>query len=185
MASGLFDVSGLNDANQVDGHEYVNVTLQSPIHANSKFDENFSTEIPRLPPKPAHALPPKPLPSQMSVSNVVSTDNVDISIVEREPSEKSLSSPTTQLNYAQLDLNRNESPLSPPHSVIGEMFPLNVLSSSRRNTLENVGMSNGCPQEYAVIDFDRTNALNDVAKLQSQRSLEAGIAVGVRKTRHH
>jgi hypothetical protein len=42
-----------------------------------------------------------------------------------------------------------------------------------------------CPQEYAVIDFDRTNALNDVAKLQSQRSLEAGIAVGVRKTRHH
>ena len=41
------------------------------------------------------------------------------------------------------------------------------------------------PQEYAVIDFDRTNALNDVAKLQSQRSLEAGVVVGVRKTRHH
>jgi hypothetical protein len=180
--------SGSSDANQVDGHEYVNVTLQSPSHATPRFDENFSTEMPRLPPKPAHALPPKPLPSQTSVSNVVSADSIDISIVEREASEKSMASPTTQLNYAQLDLNRNESPLSPPHSVTGEMFPLNLLSSSRRNTLENVGsacVANGCPQEYAVIDFDRTNALNDVAKLQSQRSLEAGIVVGVRKTRHH
>ena len=112
-------------------------------------------------------------------SGVVSTDNIDISIVERDATNKAS---LTQLNYAQLDLNRNESPLSPPHSITGEMFPLNNLNVSRRNTLENAGLS--CPQEYAVIDFDRTNALNDVAKLQSQRSLEAGVAVGVRKTRH-
>jgi hypothetical protein len=58
----------------------------------------------------------------------------------------------------------------------------------QRQRLEENKFNNtdpSCPQEYAVIDFDRTNALNDVAKLQSQRSLEAGIAVSVRKTRHY
>jgi hypothetical protein len=75
----------------------------------------------------------------------------------------------TQLNYAQLDLNRNESPLSPPHTAISvDMLP-SAAAASRRNTLEAVGTAiSGLPQEYAVIDFDRTNALNDVAKLQSQ-----------------
>ena len=153
-------------------------------------DNSLPPEFPRLPPKPAHSLPPKPAPfnHQLTGSNIVSTDSIDISIVDRETTNDKpavMTSPTmTQLNYAQLDLNRNESPLSPPHSVTGEIFT--NLNISRRNTLENdVICGTVCPQEYAVIDFDRTNALNDVAKLQSQRSLEAGIAVGVRKTRHH
>ncbi len=65
-------------ADIVEGHDYVNVTLQSPIHATSGFDDSLGPDFPRLPPKPPKPIPP-PTPS-----GVVSTDNVDISIVERE-----------------------------------------------------------------------------------------------------
>ena len=95
------------DIANLEGHEYVNVTLQSPVHTTPGFEEAFPPELPRLPPKPVHALPPKPpavINNQLTMSNIVSTDSVDISIVERESAiyEKKILSPTSQLNYAQV-----------------------------------------------------------------------------------
>lgn len=98
------------DNANLEGHEYVNVTLQSPVHTTPGLEEPFPPEIPKLPPKPVHALPPKPpavINHQLSMSNiVVSTDSVDISIVERDSTiyEKTILSPTSQLNYAQVSI---------------------------------------------------------------------------------
>ena len=98
----------------VEGHDYVNVTLlQSPSHSNQTgFDENFGLEFPRLPPKPVY----KPVVTSTTSSGVDSTENVDPSIVESASSLVTLSSSAaasaksvlTQLNYAQLDLNRDQ-----------------------------------------------------------------------------
>jgi hypothetical protein len=57
-----------------EGHDYVNVTLQSPIHSHDGFDDPFPAEFPRLPPKPVSALPPKP---------PASIDSIEMSILDQ------------------------------------------------------------------------------------------------------
>lgn len=163
--------------------EYQNVSMMDPSSGCPWTDGGE----PVLPPKPTrHAsgasIPVTPGNSLYPVSSPPFSGGVE-SISQawangdtaRVPSIPDADTTKRLLNYAQLDLNQRSGPGDPPRSYsdhpAGHQGQVPCSSSHKASNNEEDDLE--LVEEYATIDFDRTKALTNTARLQNQRQLDS------------